>query len=220
MMARAARVNPCGERSETRASRESWMRPTGRRWPITPVDAARTESSGTASLRATWAVRIRASPIPSAPVQALAPPLLMSTARGSPLRSRSMERTTGAALTRFSVNSAAPTAGVSETIRARSRPPVFLIPAAIPAARNPGQICSSTVVFILPFRGAPPIRRPRPFRGTFCISFRSRRGRDHFCRPSARPALPVSAFRRESFRVPTERPDGRLPRGFRPSGAG
>src|SRR5207249_7659438 len=49
----------------------------------------------------------------------------------------SRETSTGAACARLIVKTAAAVAGVSETRRARSNPPLALIPALTPAARNP-----------------------------------------------------------------------------------
>src|SRR5262249_19782088 len=73
------------------------------------------------------------------PVQALAQPLLTTTARATPPeRDRcSRETTTGAALALLVVKTAAACAGASETSSARSARPLALMPALIPAARNP-----------------------------------------------------------------------------------
>src|SRR4029077_12195495 len=76
---------------------------------------------------------------PSAPVQALAQPLLTTIARATPFeRARcSRHTTTGAATARLVVKTAAACAGVSDTTPARSRALLALMPAATPAARKP-----------------------------------------------------------------------------------
>ncbi len=81
------------------------------------------------------------------PVQALALPLLTITARATPPDrvSASRESNTGAACTRFRVNTAAALAGRSETIRPRSRSPLCLMPARAAPKRNPGH-CMALVV--------------------------------------------------------------------------
>ena len=82
--------------------------------------------------------------MPSSPVQAFAQPLLTMMARATPPERVmcSRETSTGAACALLIVNMAAAVAGVSETSTARSSGAVpsglgRLIPAAMPAARNP-----------------------------------------------------------------------------------
>ena len=76
---------------------------------------------------------------PALPVQALALPLLTTTARmGLPDFTIFSESTTLGARTSLRVNTPAQAAGVSETMRVRSLVPFFLMPQAIPPALNPG----------------------------------------------------------------------------------
>src|ERR1700733_15210582 len=77
--------------------------------------------------------------MPVVPVQAFALPLLTTTALISAERTWLAETRTGAALIRLVVNVAAPAAGESETIRARSGPGFVspLIPHRTAEARNP-----------------------------------------------------------------------------------
>ena len=78
------------------------------------------------------------SPKPAGPVQAFAPPELSTTARARPSAMTCWDQSTGAALTRFAVKTAAATSdGPSLTTSATSRPPLSLRPAATPLARNP-----------------------------------------------------------------------------------
>ena len=111
----------------------------GRPTPITPVDATSTCSTGQPTSRAVSAAISRATRSPSSPVQALAQPLLTTIARAvPPERARcSRETTTGAAIARLVVKTAAACAGASETSSARSRLPLALMPALTPAARKP-----------------------------------------------------------------------------------
>src|SRR5579872_5728927 len=78
-----------------------------------------------------------ASSRPRRPVAALAHPALTTTPREVPERTRSRVTRTGAAQALWVVNVPAAAAGVSETTSTRSLPPLALIPAATPAARNP-----------------------------------------------------------------------------------
>src|SRR5208337_5442501 len=112
----------------------------GRGWPITPVEAGSTRDSGICSKPAVILALSRASASPAGPVQALALPAFTTMAWALPDLRRSRLRSTGAALTRLVVRTPAPAAGASAAIRARSRAPVFLRPAAVAAKRNPGII--------------------------------------------------------------------------------
>ena len=117
-----------------------WILSIGSATPITPVDATSTCSTGQPTRRAVSAVIVLASRSPASPVQALAHPLLTTTARATPPdRERcSRDTVTGAACARFVVKTAAAVAGWSEISNARSRAPgLALIPALTPAARNP-----------------------------------------------------------------------------------
>ena len=94
---------------------------------------------GRKTIDAVSAAISRACASPSAPVQALAQPLLTTMARIDPLaRERcSRDRRIGAAAARLVVNTPAAEAGPSETTSARSGRPFALMPQATPAARNP-----------------------------------------------------------------------------------
>jgi hypothetical protein len=75
---------------------------------------------------------------PSGPVQALAPPELSATARTRPPAATCWVQSTGAALTRLLVNTAAAAReGPSLITTATSRSPEVFRPAATPAARKP-----------------------------------------------------------------------------------
>src|SRR5262245_28444870 len=106
---------------------------------MTPVEATSTCSARQPTRRAVSVVMSRAICSPSSPVHALAQPLLTTMARTVPPdRPRwSIETSTGAACARLVVKTAAAAAGVSDTTSARSSALVALIPALIPAARNP-----------------------------------------------------------------------------------
>mmetsp|Transcript_15138 Transcript_15138/g.36638 ORF Transcript_15138/g.36638 Transcript_15138/m.36638 type:complete len:379 (+) Transcript_15138:485-1621(+) len=109
------------------------------RLPITPVDSSSTSSAPKPSVVATAFADAMASSMPSLPVAALACPALMSTARDVVfLLMTSRQYITGAAATRFSVNTPAVTAGASATTSAQSaRTPLARRPALNAAALNP-----------------------------------------------------------------------------------
>src|SRR6266404_4008064 len=107
--------------------------------PITPVEQTN-NSCGTSAIRRAASSFVRSATVsPEAPVAQLALPALTTTARMRPLDSRRFffERVTGAATTRFCVNTAAAEAGKSLEISARSSAPVFVKPQAVAAKRNP-----------------------------------------------------------------------------------
>src|SRR6266404_3300718 len=107
--------------------------------PITPVEQTN-NSCGTSAIRRAASSFVRSATVsPEAPVAQLALPALTTTARMRPLDSRRFffERVTGAATTRFCVNTAAAEAGKSLEISARSSAPVFFKPQAVAAKRNP-----------------------------------------------------------------------------------
>src|SRR5688500_7244397 len=81
-----------------------------------------------------------ASAAPRGPVHAFALPLLTTTPRSFPRDARRLrcDSSTGAALTRLPVNTAAALAGASHAIRPRSSPAFFLMPPRAPAKRKPG----------------------------------------------------------------------------------
>mmetsp|Transcript_34382 Transcript_34382/g.55190 ORF Transcript_34382/g.55190 Transcript_34382/m.55190 type:complete len:217 (+) Transcript_34382:1126-1776(+) len=109
------------------------------RLPMTPVDSRSTSAGSTPSAAATAAADATLSSIPSVPVAALAWPALMSTATAVSLASSAVRQyITGAAATRFRVNTPAATAGLSATTRAQSaRVPVARRPALNAAALKP-----------------------------------------------------------------------------------
>jgi len=111
----------------------------GNATPMTPVDATRISSAAQPSVSPAVRAISRASRRPFSPVQAFAQPLLTTTARATPPeRDRcSRETRTGAACARLMVKTAAAVAGVSDTRSARSNPPLALMPALTPEARNP-----------------------------------------------------------------------------------
>src|SRR5262252_205997 len=115
---------------------------------MTPVEATRTCSGGQPTSRAASVAVFRATASPSSPVQALAQPLLTTMARATPPeRDRcSRETTTGAAIALFVVKTAAACAGASETSSARSALPFDLMPALMPAARNPRAVVTPPAI--------------------------------------------------------------------------
>ena len=140
MMARAASASAAGPVASTPAavvtpaSRES----IGRRSPMRPVEHTSTSWDERPSSSAACSAVRWLSAKPSGPVQALAPPEFSTTARARPSATACWDHRTGAALTRFAVNTAAAVSrGPSFTTRARSCAPADLMPAATPVARNP-----------------------------------------------------------------------------------
>src|SRR5215471_9060423 len=138
MIAFAAAGPPAADADVVAASTPTSRLCIGSRWPISPVEQTATSPTGTASRPARCpAVRVVSSN-PSGPVQAFAPPELSTTARTRPLASTPWLQRTGAALTRFEVNTPAAAAdGPSLITTATSGFPDVLIPAATPAARKP-----------------------------------------------------------------------------------
>ena len=114
IMAWASVSKPSAERCAASSGMARAKGSMARRWPMTPVEATWTRDSSMASAPAARALTARAAAMPSWPVQALALPLLTTTAWASPERSRSMSSCSGAALTRLVVNMPAVTAGTSE----------------------------------------------------------------------------------------------------------
>ena len=88
--------------------------------------------------------------MPCSPVQALALPLLVTTARIEVDGVRLCDTTTGAATTWLRVYTPAATTGWSATIRARSGFPLGLIPQDTPEYRKPG---GNSAVSLLHFGG-------------------------------------------------------------------
>src|SRR5712671_5901710 len=131
--------------------------------PMTPVEQTKT-SSGLQARRLAVSATVRcAAACPAAPVAQLALPAFTTTARMRPFDARrcSLEMRTGAATTRFCVNTAAAEAGASLERIARSSAPVFFKPQAVAAKRNPrGREASESACFING-RSAGLARRPR-----------------------------------------------------------
>lgn len=124
---------------------------TGKRTPMTPVDAASTAPSGTPSCAATAAHTARASATPSGPVSAFAFPLLMTIARTSRAGRRAAASRTGAAREAFCVKHPAAAHGASLATRARSLR-AALMPACTPAYEKPRGIRMSAAAL---FPGGP-----------------------------------------------------------------
>ena len=151
MMARAAAAPPVRSRSPTAFRMPDKTRSIGSLTPMTPVLATST-SSGRQPMAAAVLVAIcMACDSPSSPVQALAQPLLMTTARAQPsVRWRCCRETcTGAACARFVVKIPAALAVDSAAITVRSSAdaaalmPLCTDPAWNPsgAAMPPGDRC-------------------------------------------------------------------------------
>ena len=116
--------------------------------PITPVDAMSTESAGIESSCPALAASALQLLSPSSPVQALATPLLMTTACAySELYTTLRSHLTGAAYTLLVVNVPAVTQAVLENTIAISFFTLFLIPTFIPVARKP--LAAVTPPFII-----------------------------------------------------------------------
>src|ERR1700719_2894795 len=119
---------------------------------MTPVDDGTTSSGAHPRSRATSAHDSRARRIPALPVKLLAHPEFATIACKRPDFTRSAVTYTGAAFTRFALNTAAADAGRSATIRPRSRAPAAVFnPALTPAKRNPRTAAGSRSTFMLLF---------------------------------------------------------------------
>ena len=138
-IARAAASPPSLARAATSGSRPAMRVSIGIGTPITPVEQMSTSSAAKSSRWARAAVAARLSARPRSPVQALAWPELVSTARARPplAASRSAQRSTQAARTNEVVKLPAQTAPSGASSRERSGLPEGLRPAVIPAARKP-----------------------------------------------------------------------------------
>src|SRR3954454_13055037 len=143
MIARAASGPPSSERAPATALPPALIRSIGSRVPINPVEQtatspAPTSSPPTESAAATSSAVRCVSPNPAGPVHALAPPELSTTACRRPSATACCDQSTGAALTRFVVNTAAATwSGPVLTTSARSGRPLGFRPAVTPPARKP-----------------------------------------------------------------------------------
>ncbi len=161
MIARAASSAPDTASSGTAASTPASSRSIGRRSPIRPVEQTATSPADSSSAIATHSAVAWVSWKPAGPVQALAPPELRTTASTRPSRTTCCDQTTGAALTRLPVNTAAAAcSGPSLTTSATSSSPLDFSPAATPAARNPW-----AAVTLMARRRSRAGRRSRPGRG-------------------------------------------------------
>ena len=143
-MARAAAAPPSRDSPRTAASTPDSNAGIGSRSPISPVEQTATSAAPTGSRPARVSAAATRSAVawvswkPCGPVQALAPPEFSTTTRTRPARSTRWLHSTGAALTRFAVNTpAAVASGPSLTTSATSGAPDDLRPAATPDARNP-----------------------------------------------------------------------------------
>ncbi len=138
MMARAASSNRDASSPATKAGRALTIRVRSSSTPITPVEAGRISAGFALRAFAAAATHSVATDSPLRVAQ-FAFPALISRARTRPFEECRFLRatTTGAATTRFFVNTAAALAGESETISARSSLMVLRIPAYIVEYRNP-----------------------------------------------------------------------------------
>ena len=115
----------------------------GSRSPISPVEHTATSTAPVLvpqllSASATASAVLWVSWKPPGPVQAFAPPELRITVRSRPVVRTCCDHSTGAAFTWLRVKTpAAEWSGPSLKTSARSSAPDALMPAAIPAARNP-----------------------------------------------------------------------------------
>ncbi len=125
-----------GRSASTRRGSAAVIFPSGRRTPMTPVEAASRESTGAPSARPSASSVSRTSAAPAGPVSALALPLLTTTARIPSAGSRRRASSTGAARASFTVKQPAAAQGPSLTTRARSLR-AGLSPACTPAKRKP-----------------------------------------------------------------------------------
>src|SRR5258708_8725744 len=119
--------------------------------PMTPLEQTNNSRGLQPSRFAASATVRTAAAWPASPVAQLALPAFTTTARIRPFDARkcSLEISTGAATTRFCVNTAAAEAVTSLEITARSSAPVFFRPQAVAAKRNPrGKEASESACFI------------------------------------------------------------------------
>jgi hypothetical protein len=143
MMASAATGPPSRLSAFTAASTPARSLSIGSRSPIRPVEHTATSAGPTMRRPRLNRAAVNSAVAwvswnPCGPVHALAPPELSTTARTMPALSTCWLHSTGAALTRFAVNTpAAVASGPSLTTSATSSPPDAFSPAATPLARNP-----------------------------------------------------------------------------------
>jgi hypothetical protein len=139
MIARDAASQPCALNSAAARLRPAAILFMSRRGPITPVDITAQVRGGSPRLCSADSASACASCMPRSPVQALAIPALIASARNpagfSARRARSYS--TGAAAKRLRVKVAAAVQGRSLTSTARSAAPVLFKPQATPAKLKP-----------------------------------------------------------------------------------
>jgi hypothetical protein len=135
-MATAASSAPSAESAATPRGSPARTLFIGKGAPISPVERTRTSSVSNPSREAASSAVRSAFSIPGAPVAAFATPELTTTACGSAQPRCRRETMTGAAWTRLVVQTAAPTAGTSDRVIARSSAE-RRIPARTPLATNP-----------------------------------------------------------------------------------
>ena len=95
MIARAAASMPSARKPAARSATRPVIFSTGRRWPITPVEATNTSSGGQSRAAAMATASARTAASPSAPRKTLALPALTITARARPAGRISRHQTTG-----------------------------------------------------------------------------------------------------------------------------
>ena len=133
MIASAATGPPSAARAAAAASTPPRSRSIGSRSPMRPVEQTTTSPAATPRSPATCSAVRWVSWKPGAPVQALAPPLLRTTASARPSATTVRDQVTGAASTRLLVKTAAAWwSGPSLTTRATSGRPEALRPAMTP----------------------------------------------------------------------------------------
>ena len=137
IIASAASTPPFSDSSSTTRGIPSSIRSIGRGTPMRPVEQTSTSDVGRPRRCAAASHMRTASARPLAPLQTLAMPLLMMTARARPSARCSRQTGIGAPWTRLVVYTAAPLAGLSDSVRDRSLLPEGLMPQVTPAARKP-----------------------------------------------------------------------------------
>src|SRR5512144_3269729 len=122
---------PRGESDAHRRGSAATIFSTGSGTPMTPVEETRSESPGSPRARHAAAEDALTASRPTA-LHALALPLLTTMPRRERRDRSPFPHATGAATTRFLVNTTSETQGASLTTMARSGRPDFLIPHAAP----------------------------------------------------------------------------------------
>ena len=138
LIAVAASTPPSGASAPAARSTPSSRDGMGSSSPISPVEQTTTSPAETPRTSATFSAVAWVSANPWAPVHALAPPELRTTASTRPSLTTWRDQVTGAASTRLLVKTAAAWwSGPSLTTRARSGAPLALRPAATPGGPEP-----------------------------------------------------------------------------------